>query len=117
MIGSTRQVRVYVYSQVADLRKGFDGLYSLVNRVMKRNPLDGELYLFINRTRRLAKVLYWDGTGLCILSKRLEKGRFRAPWKMSPGKTMQMTITELHLLLEGSEWVGKIPLSPPPFLP
>jgi len=115
MIGSTRQVRVFAYNKVTDLRKGFDGLSALVSIGMSRDPLDGELYVFINRTRHLAKVLFWDGTGLCVLSKRLEQGKFSAPWEVSKDKPMQMTITELQLLLEGSRWVGKISLSPPPF--
>jgi transposase len=59
-------------------------------------------------------VLYWDGTGLCEFAKRLERGRFTAPWR-SDGKAARLTVSELTLLLEGSEIAGKIALSPPPF--
>ena len=59
-------------------------------------------------------MLYWDGTGLCEFAKRLERGRFTAPWR-SDGKAARLTVSELTLLLEGSEIAGKIALSPPPF--
>lgn len=115
MIGSTRQIRVLALNQPTDLRKGYDGLSALVTRVLKRDPLGGDMYLFVARNRKRAKVLFWDGTGFCILAKRLEKGRFSAPWKTSPDKPMKMTLSELQLLLEGSELAGKISLSPDEF--
>ena len=74
MIGSTRSVRVFAYSQPADMRKGFDGLYGLVREHLERDPLSGDMYLFVSGNRRRAKVLMWDGTGLCLYAKRLEKG-------------------------------------------
>jgi transposase len=74
MIGSTRQVTVYAYSQPADLRRGFDGLSALVREAMGRDELSGDLYVFVSRDRRRAKVLLWDGTGLCVYAKRLERG-------------------------------------------
>ena len=77
MIGSTRSVRVFAYSQPADMRKGFDGLYGLVREHLKRDPLSGDMYLFVSGNRRRAKVLMWDGTGLCLYAKRLEKGTLR----------------------------------------
>jgi transposase len=57
MIGSTRQVRAFAWAQPADLRKGFDGLFALVRDRLKQDPLSGDLYLFVNRTRKRAKVL------------------------------------------------------------
>ena len=66
MIGSTRQVAVWAYGTAADLRKGFDGLSALVSQGLGRDPLSGDCYLFVNATRKRAKVLLWDGTGLCI---------------------------------------------------
>ena len=71
MIGSTRTLRVWAYPAPADLRKGFDGLQALVARELQRDPLSGDCYLFVNRTRRRAKVLLWDGTGLCIYQNQL----------------------------------------------
>ena len=70
MIGSTRQVSVYAYGAPVDMRKGFDGLSALVMNDLGRDPLAGDFYVFANRTRRRAKVLLWDGTGLCIYAKR-----------------------------------------------
>lgn len=116
MIGSTRQVRVFAYCAPADLRKGYDGLSGLVRKAMKRDPISGDLYLFINKRRHLAKVLLWDGTGLCIYSKRLERGRFADLWWRGHTKPIAMTTSELTLLLEGNELVGRRALSPPPFL-
>ena len=58
--------------------KGYNGLFGLVQTGLRRDPLSGELYLFVNLSRKLCKVLPWDGTGLCILQKRLEKGGVRA---------------------------------------
>jgi transposase len=97
------------------MRRSFDGLFGLIQQDLGRNPLSGDLFVFVGRDRRRAKVLYWDGTGLCVLAKRLEKGRFAAPWQQPPGQAMTLTPNELALFLEGSELVGKIPLSPPPF--
>lgn len=114
MIGSTRQVAVHAFAEPADMRKSFDGLSALVLQGLGRDPLCGDLFLFVSRNRRRAKVLYWDGTGLCVFAKRLEQGRFTAPWHTG-GKAVQLTMSELALLLEGSEIAGKIALSPPPF--
>lgn len=115
MIGSTRQVRVFVFDRPADMRKGYDGLFGLVTQVMGREVLAGDMFLFISKTRQRAKVLLWDGTGLCIYAKRLERGRFTAPWESEGGKALEMTVTELALLLEGSKLAGKVALSPAPF--
>jgi transposase len=71
VIGSTRQLGVYAYAAPADLRKGFDGLYGLVRNRLRQDPESGNLFLFVNRTRRRAKVLFWDGTGLCIYANQL----------------------------------------------
>lgn len=114
MIGSTRQLAVYAYGAPADLRKGFDGLYALVVGGLKRNPLSGDLYVFVSRDRHRAKVLFWDGTGLCVYAKRLERGRFACLWQESG--PLRLTMSELQLFLEGSTAVGRIMLSPPIFV-
>ncbi len=113
MIGSTRNLRVFAYAQPADLRKGFDGLYGIVTSELSRDPLDGDCFLFVNRARSRAKVLLWDGTGLCIYMKRLEQNRFACLWdEAQPKASVELTMSELALFLEGSEMVGRIPLSP-----
>jgi len=116
MIGSTRQVTVYAYSQPADLRRGFDGLSALVREVMGRDELSGDLYVFVSRDRRRAKVLLWDGTGLCVYAKRLERGRFACLWGQQGAAQVRLTVSELQLFLEGSTLVGRVPLSPPAFV-
>ena len=116
MIGPTRQVSVHAFAAPADMRKSFDTLSLLVTQGLGRDVLSGDLFLFVSRNRRRAKVLYWDGTGLCVFAKRLEKGRFAAPWERGNGEGLRLTVSELALLLEGSEIVGKMSLSPPPFV-
>ncbi len=116
MIGSTRQVAVWACTRPVDMRKGFNGLYALARDALGRDVLEGDLFLFVGRTRHTAKVLFWDGTGLCVFAKRLEVGRFAAPWGMGNDGRWRLTVSELHLFLEGCVWVGKIPLSPPAFV-
>jgi len=115
LIGSTRQVRVFAYAAPADLRKGFDGLAAMVRDEMGRDPLSGDLCLFVSRNRQRAKVLHWDGTGLCLYAKRLEEGRFACLWEGKMGSRLELTTSELQLFLEGSNLVGKLRLSPSPF--
>ena len=112
MIGSTRSVRVFAYTAPVDMRKGFDGLFGLVRRELERDPLSGDMFLFVGRNRRRAKVLTWDGKGLCLYSKRLEKGRFASLWDGDQTTSIELTMSELSLFLEGSKLVGKIAISP-----
>ena len=109
MIGLPRGLTVFMYGDPVDMRKSFNTLSALVAHEMKRDLLEGDLFLFVGRDRKRAKVLYFDGTGLCLLSKRLEQGQFGAPWKQ---RRSEMTLSELALFIEGSEAARK-PLSPP----
>jgi transposase len=106
-------VGVYAFGVPVDLRKGFDGLSALVVEGLGRDPLSGELFLFVSKNRLRAKVLHWDGTGLCVYAKRLERGRFASLWRESWQEAVRLTVSELELFLEGSKMVGKISLSPP----
>jgi transposase len=115
VIGSTRQVAVYAFGGPVDLRKGFDGLSALVTQGLRRDPLSGDVFVFVSRTRKRAKVLLWDGTGLCIYAKRLEQGRFACLWRDEAKATLRLTLNELQLFLEGSALVGRVALSPPMF--
>jgi len=115
MIGSTRNLTAYAYAEPTDMRKGFDGLSGLVVG-RGEDPLSGDLFVFVSRDRRRAKVLMWDGTGLCVYAKRLEKGRFATVWRRPEEVRLRLTMTELQLFLEGSELVGRVKLSPTPFL-
>jgi transposase len=84
---------------------------------MKADPLSGDFFLFTNRRRTRAKVLLWDGTGLCIYQKRLERGRFALLCRLSDKEMFEMTLSELALFFEGSTLVGSLRLSPPPTSP
>jgi len=108
-------MRVFAYGAPVDLRKGFNGLSGLVEQEMKHRLLDGDVYLFFGRNPRRAKVLYFDGTGLCLLAKRLETGRFARPWQRSGGAVLSLTLSELALYLEGSELIGRKALAPSTF--
>ena len=117
MIGSTRHVSVFAFAAPTDMRKSYDTLAALVTQKLGRDVLSGDVFVFVGKTRRRAKVLYWDGTGLCVFQKRLERGRFAAPWERPGEKALRWTMSELSLFLEGSELVGRISLSPPVWTP
>jgi len=95
------------------MRKGFDGLSALVTQDLAHDPLSGEVFIFVSRDRVRTKVLHWDGTGLCVYAKRLERGRFASLWREEGDPPIALTISELDLFLDGSALVGKIALSPP----
>lgn len=101
------QVRVHLYGRPTDMRKSFDGLYALTRQEIGQDPLSGRLFVFINRRATQMKVLYFDRSGFCIWSKRLEQGRFLSDWRGVA--TREMDWTGLKLLLEGIEpkWVRK----------
>jgi transposase len=121
VIGSTRNLRVWGCTEPTDLRKGFEGLGGLVASALGQDPLSGDCFLFVNRSRTRAKVLLWDGTGLCIYQKRLEQGRFACLWRGGrDGKTLrplELTMSELSLFLEGCQLVDRVKLSPARFVP
>ncbi|HMI85283.1 MAG TPA: IS66 family insertion sequence element accessory protein TnpB [Polyangiaceae bacterium] len=94
MIGVARGVSVFAYAEPCDMRKNFDTLSAIVTETLRRDVLTGDLYLFVSRNRKRAKVLYFDGTGICLFSKRLEKGQFAAPWKRARKSTIEMTLSE-----------------------
>jgi transposase len=117
VIGPTRQVRVFVYREAVDMRKAYDSLSALVTVHLKKTVTSGDVFVFIGKTRRRAKALYFDGTGLCLLCKRLVIGRFAAPWARPGNGPIELTTSELALLIEGSEIVLRARLSPEPYVP
>lgn len=100
-------VRVYVATQPTDLRKGFNGLPLAVTSVLEQDPLSGHLFCFFNRRATMVRILFWDRTGWCILSKRLASGRFRlAELVQSEQACVEMDSAELGLILEGIDLAG-----------
>jgi transposase len=98
------------------MRKSFDALCGLVTQALVRDFLSGDVFLFVGRDRKRAKALFWDGTGLCLYAKRLEKGRFAPVWRPEGGAgPLVLTVSELALFLEGSKLVGRERLSPEPY--
>jgi transposase len=94
------------------MRKSFNTLSGLVS-AMGHDVAMGDVYLFVAKNRKRAKAIWYDATGLVLLAKRLDVGRFVALWETTTGE-LELTMTELRLFLEGSKAVGKVPLSPPP---
>jgi transposase len=102
MITVPAGVRVYLAMGPTDLRRGFDGLSMLVQEQLKLDPFSGHLFAFRGRRGGLVKLLYWDGQGLCLFSKRLEKGRF--VWPITKEGAVTLTPAQLSMLLEGIDW-------------
>jgi transposase len=101
MIGLSAQHRYYMYNGAIDMRKSFDGLSGVVRNILERNPLDGDVYIFLNRSRNIIKLLIWDSTGFALYSKRLERGTFEIPKRISIDTGSKLNWDELVLILEG----------------
>ena len=103
MIPIPAGVRVWLATGHTDMRKGFDGLALIVQETLKRDPHCGHLFVFRGRRGDLIKILWWDGQGLCLFAKRLERGRFVWPITTQSG-TVTLTPAQLSMLLEGIDW-------------
>lgn len=93
--------RVFVSTQPADMRKSFDGLIALTRQALQRDPVSGDLYVFVNRAGTMAKVLYWTRGGFCVWAKRLEQGQF-ARWR-DDRAAVELTDTQWMMWLDGIE--------------
>ena len=102
MIGSTRQVSVFAFASPCDMRKGFDGLAAMIQETLSENPFSGQLFVFRGKRGDLVKLLWWDGDGMCLLAKRLERGRFI--WPQAENGTVCLSRAQLSMLLEGIDW-------------
>ncbi len=99
MLFPESQIRLWLYAQPTDMRKSYDGLSVLVKQKLQDDPLSGQLFVFINRRRTQMKVLYFDRSGYCIWSKRLEQGQFH--FNGESGDKVALSWTELKLMIEG----------------
>jgi transposase len=95
-------VRVLVATRPVDFRKGMDGLAALVQEELKADPYSGVIYVFRPKRADRVKLLFWDGTGVCLLAKRLEGGKFR--WPRVEDGVMRLSPAQLSALLEGLDW-------------
>jgi transposase len=102
MIGPPPGTRIWLVNGATDMRKGFDGLSALVQSRLADNPFSGHLFVFRGRRGDRVKILWWDGDGLCLFYKRLERGKFIWP-RAQEGKAA-LTPAQLSMLLEGIDW-------------
>ena len=100
MFGLGPATKIYIAVQAVDMRKGFEGLYGLVRDHLGQDPLSGHFFLFTNRPHTRLKVLVWDGSGLWVCAKRLEKGRFHWPQEKD-ARSVTMRAEELSMLVSG----------------
>jgi len=104
MLSFSGGLKIFVALEPCDMRKSFNGLHTAVREKLHADPLSGALFLFCNKKRNLMKILYWDGSGLWVLAKRLEKGTFSWPASAS-GQKDKITLTPqaLAMLTDGIE--------------
>ena len=102
MIAPPGNTQIWIAAGVTDLRRGFTGLSALVRTKLEQSPMSGQVFVFRGRRGDLIKVLWFDGDGLCLFSKRLERGRF--VWPQATNGTVGLTRAQLSMLLEGIDW-------------
>jgi transposase len=102
MLALAPGVRIFLACGVTDMRKGFDGLAARIEQDLKADPYGGALYIFRGRRGDIVKGLYWDGQGLVLYAKRLEKGRFT--WPQAKDGVVTLTGAQLAMLTEGIDW-------------
>lgn len=101
MLSITSAQRYFLYAGKADMRKGFDSLCGIVREEFKMDPLCGDVFIFLSRTRTRIKFLQWQGDGYAMYFKRLEKGSFEMPGDLRALSTVQLSSSQLHLIMEG----------------
>lgn len=102
MISLPSGTRIFLVAGATDMRKGFDGLAAVVQQVIQRDPFSGQLFVFRGRRGDRVKLLWWDGQGLCLFYKRLERGRF--VWPQAKDGAVHLSAAQLAMLLEGIDW-------------
>jgi transposase len=102
MIALPTPTQIWIVAGMTDLRRGFTGLSGMVQTKLEQDPFSGHVFVFRGRRGHLIKVLWWDGDGLCLFAKRLERGRF--VWPQATGGTVSLSRAQLSMLLEGIDW-------------
>ena len=111
MIALPMGTQIWIAAGVTDLRRGFTGLSAQVQTVLKETPFSGHVFVFRGRRGDLIKMLWWDGDGLCLFAKRLERGRFI--WPQAEKGAVSLSRAQLSMLLEGIDWRRPIRTNPP----
>ena len=111
MIELRSGTRIWIAAGFTDLRRGFQGLTTLIETVLEQAPYSGHVFVFRGRRGDLIKLLWWDGDGLCLFAKRLERGRFI--WPQAEEGTVSLSRAQLSMLLEGIDWRRPIRTSAP----
>ena len=102
MIELPSGTRIWIAAGVTDMRRGFDGLSAQIQTVLQQQPFSGHVFVFRGRRGDIVKLLWWDGDGLCLFAKRLERGRFI--WPKAESGTVRLSRAQLSMLLEGIDW-------------
>ena len=102
MIGLPASTRVWLAAGKTDMRRGFDGLAAIAQTALVQDPFSGHVFVFRGKRGDIVKLLWWDGQGLCLFAKRLEKGRF--VWPQADSGSVSLTPAQLSMLLEGIDW-------------
>lgn len=102
MIGLPSGTRIWLAAGRTDMRRGFDGLAALAQSALEQEPFSGHVFVFRGRRGDTIKLLWWDGQGMCLFAKRLEKGRFI--WPQAESGSVSLTPAQLSMLLEGIDW-------------
>ena len=97
-------VKVHLALGYTDMRKGMDGLATLVQEALKKDPFSGHLFAFRGKKASTLKILFWDGSGLCLFTKRLDQGGFIWPRVFEPGGTVSLSSAQLAMLIDGINW-------------
>jgi len=105
MLSLSPATRVFLALQLIDGRKGFNGLYTLVKETLQQEPTSGYLFAFLNKRRNRLKILTYDGSGLWVLTKRLDRGSYAAP--VGVGQSVNLRPEELTLLIHGIEGASR----------
>lgn len=101
MLSVSSAYRYYLYRGQADMRKSFDGLSGLVRNELGKDPISGEVFIFINKRCNQVKILLWEGDGFSLYYKRLEKGTYELPARKEHAVSIELRSDELMLILQG----------------
>lgn len=102
MIGLPASTRVWLAAGKTDMRRGFDGLAAIAQTALEQDPFSGHVFVFRGKRGDIIKLLWWDGQGMCLFAKRLERGRFI--WPSAESGSVHLTPAQLSMLLEGIDW-------------